>query len=312
MRLRRIPFTAIFWSLVGIAVLAGLIYMEWSRATVEATVVARQERIVPTLTGSSWERHTEVRARYVVDGRFYERWIRVDSREYDQLPRGASLGLRYVQVNPDWAHAEGQAVAQWFLQDVDFLQVLTVLVLLAGLFYGFRLYRREGLYRWWLRRRPLLRRIALTGAILLWIQIVVAGYLAPSLPAVNAGERSNSGDARIRAVETVTQLGGGHRESGNGLPIGLPQGFHRVELAFIPEGQTLPVVAVDEVDEGSVEQLSGVAVSIHYDPDDPRNARLDEGTRSHQWKNPLVVHGIVGLAVLLVLSAPLVYRWFRG
>lgn len=311
MRLRRIPFTAIFWSLVGIAVLAGLLYMEWTRTTVEATIVSRQERIVPTLTGASWARHTEVRARYIVDGRFYERWVRVDSQQYDQLPRGAPMDLRYVPVNPDWAHAEGQTVFHWLLQDVDPLQVLTVLVLLAGVIYAFRRYRREGLRRWWMRRRSLLRRVALVGAILLWVQIVVAGYLAPPLPAIAAGERSTAGEARIRAVVTITQLGGGHRESGNGLPIGLPQGFHRVELAFIPDGQTLPVVAVDEVDEGSVEQLSGLAVPISYDPDDPRNARLDEGTRSHQWKNPLVVHGVVGLAVLSILTAPLAYRWFR-
>lgn len=312
MRLRRISFTVILWSLVGIAILAGLVYMEWSRDTVEAMVVSRRERIVPNLTGSSWERHTEVRARYIVENRFYERWTRVETRQYDQLTRGSSLTLRYVRVNPDWAHPEGETVVHWFLQDVDLLQVLTILVLLGGLFLAVRQHRRQPLHRWWLRPRPLLRRMLLVGAILLWTQLVVASYSAPRLPAIGVGERSVAGEARIRSVVTITQLGGGHRENGNGLPIGLPQGFHRVELSFVPGGQVLPVIAVDEIDEGSAERLAGNSAPIHYDPDDPRNARLDAGTRSHQWKNPLIIHGAVSLLVLVVVLLPLGVRWFKG
>lgn len=311
MRLRRIPFTAIFWGLVGIAVLAGLVYMEWSRDTVDAVIVSRQERIVPTLTGSSWKRHTEVLARYAVERRVYERWIRVDSQEYDELSRGDTLAVRYVQVNPDWAYAKGQTVFHRVLQDIDLLQVLLVLILLGGVVYLWRLNRRQRLDHWWLRRRSPARRLLLVGVVLLWVQVVVAGYLTPSIPGLGTDDRTVSGEARIRSVVTITQFGGGHRDSRGGLPIGLPQGFHRLELSFIPEGWTLPVIAVDEVDEGTFDHLSGGAVSIRYDPDNPRNALVEGGVRSHQWKNPLITHGVVSLVVVLVLVVPPGVRWFK-
>ncbi len=87
------------------------------------------------------------------------------------------------------------------------------------------------------------------------------------------------------------------------------QPFVVVELEFVPDGRTDPVVAVDMIDDGSLRAIErGVDVPIHYSAADPRWAQIDNATRTYYWKN-LRTFGIIGLdrvcpAALRLAPAP--------
>ena len=313
MRIGRIPLGVFISILVVIGVLAGLVYIDVTRDVASAAVLAKREHIEPDLTGTSWVRRTEALVRYQVDFRSYQRWIRLDTHTYDSTRRGSQVNVRYVSINPEWARLESQSLFSVLLQEVRLWQVFTWLLLLAGLIYLFLKHREWRLDRWWMLRRPLRARALLLAAVLAWLAVVVSGYFPPPWPESNGTQRDATAAAHIREVTTVTQFGGGNRDADNALPLGLPQGFERVELSFVPDGMQGTVIAVDEIDEGSAGPLNaGATVPITYSPEDPRDARLNTGARTHHWENFLVIQSVVIITGGLLLTAPLALRWFRG
>ena len=313
MKIGRFTIGNLVWLFTILLVLAALLYVELTHDTVQATVIGKRERIERNVTTAQWVRQPEARVLYMVDFRNYERWIALDIQTYDDTRLGAQIDVRYVSFNPDWARLASDSTLTALLQRTNLWQIFTWLVLAGGVVFAFRAQREWGLKRWWMLPRSLPRRLLVFGAVVLWVQIVAAGYFPPPQPAVSDIQRSGSAEARLRAVTTITQVGGGARETGNSLPIGLPQGFERLELVFIPDGWDDPVVAVDEVDVGSAGSLSsGMTVDINYAPDKPRDARILQGTRTHRWKNPLVIQGLIGLATVAVIGAPLAVRAYRG
>lgn len=313
MRIGRLPLWIFISILVVIGGVAGLLYVDVTREAAAATVLSKREHIEPDITGTSWIRRTEALVRYQVDFRSYQRWIRLDTDTYDETSRGSQVNVRYVSINPDWARLESRSLLTVLLQDVRLWQVVTWLLLVAGLVYLFLKHREWRLDRWWMLRRSLPARALLLATVLAWLAIVVSGYFPPPWPGGNGPERTASAEARIRNLTTVTQFGGGNRDSGSALPLALPQGFERLELSFVPDGMQGAVIAVDEVDEGSAAPLTaGASVPVAYPPDDPRSARLTTGTRSHHWENFLVIQSVVIVTAGLSLATPLALRWFRG
>jgi hypothetical protein len=83
-----------------------------------------------------------------------------------------------------------------------------------------------------------------------------------------------------------------------------------VELQFVPEGRTDPVVAVDRITAGSVPNLKeDDSVPITYQRDRPRIARMAGGKRDYGWANagtlamPWVLGFLFCSAVMAILIA---------
>lgn len=77
-----------------------------------------------------------------------------------------------------------------------------------------------------------------------------------------------------------------------------------VELRLVPNGSE-PVVAIDDVDAGSVPGLAlGAKLPVRYTPGAPRGARLLHGTRAYrrrEWENLLVFHALVAAFIAVCL-----------
>lgn len=309
------PFTPgnLVWILGILLVLAGIAYLELTHEIATGAVLEKRERIDRHVTTAHWTRNTEVLVRYELAQGTYERWIPLDTSTYDATQTGGTLSLRYVSINPSWARLETQSTLSAIRQHVHLWQLFTWFVLAAGAIFLIRRHRQWRIDRWWLLPRSAGSRIMVLAAVILWIEIGAAGYFPPPFQGGSDGQRQGSTEAVIQEITPITQVGGGNRRSGGALPIGLPRSFERIELVFTPDGWTDPVVAVDEVNEGSAGALStGDAVTVRYSPDNPRDARMDAGSRSHRWVNPLVVHALIGVLAGLALTAPLIARTAQG
>jgi hypothetical protein len=83
------------------------------------------------------------------------------------------------------------------------------------------------------------------------------------------------------------------------------QPYEIVELQFVPEGRTEPVLGVDEIDSGSVPGLvKGAAVEIEYQASNPRIARINGGSRTFPRKAYLALaqEGGEYFALLAILA----------
>jgi hypothetical protein len=308
------PFTLgnLIWILGILLILAALLYVDLTHDVTSATVLDKREQIERNVTTATWKRHPEALVTYTIDELPYERWITLDVATYDAANPGDQINVRYVPFNPSWSRLESQSTVNALLQRVDLWQSFTWLVLVGGVVFLIYQHRKAGMKQWWLRPRPLGRQILVIAAMVLWIEIVAAGYFPPPQPGIFDGQRDGIAEATIRDVTVISQVGGGSSGGSGSLPIGLPQGFDRVELEFTPEGWSHPVVAVDEVDEGSAgEIVAGATVPISYAADNPRDARMDAGSRSHRWKNPVVIQGLIGLFAAVVILGPVVARGAR-
>ena len=308
------PFTLgnLIWILGILLILAALLYVDLTHDVTSATVIDKREQIESNVTTASWKRHPEALVTYTVDGRLYQRWITLDVATYDATQAGDQINVRYVSINPSWSRLESQSTVSALLQRVDLWQTFTWLVLVGGIVFMIYQHRRAGIKRWWLRPRSVGRQILVIAIMVLWIEIVAAGYFPPPQPGIFDSQRDETAGATVRDVTLISQVGGGTSGERGPLPIGLPQGFDRVEIVFTPEGWIDPVVAVDEVDEGSAgEIVAGATVPISYAQDNPRNARMEAGSRSHRWKNPVVIQGLIGLFAAVVIIMPIVSRAAR-
>lgn len=313
MRIGRIPVGILIWGLVALIALSGMFYIEFSRGVTEARVLGKRERIVPDATRGSWLRRPEVLVFYNVDNRTYQDWIRLDTATYDATARGDTVDVSYVLLNPVWARHASQSTLGSLVQNYAPWQMFTWLVLLTGIGFAIAMHVVWRIDRWWMLRRSPARRAGLFAAVLLWVAIVTSGYIPPPWPGMDDTLRYGTAEARIRAVTTINRFGGGDSNTGDALLLPLPQGLERIELSFVPDNWNDPVIAVDEVDEGSAGPLGvGMTVPISYAPDHPRDARLETGTRSHRWQNPLVIQTTVLGIVVLALATPLAWRWYRG
>jgi hypothetical protein len=308
------PFTLgnLIWILGILLILAVLLYVDLTHDVTSATVLDKREQIERNVTTASWKRNPEALVTYTVDGRPYQRWITLDVATYDATQAGEQINVRYVPINPSWSRLASQSTFSALVQRVDLWQSFTWLVLAGGVVFLIFQHRKTGIKQWWLRPRSAGRQTLVIVAMILWVQIVVAGYFPPPQPGISDSQRAGMAEATVRDVTVISQVGGGTQGGRGSLPIGLPQGFERVELVFTPEGWVDPVVAVDEVDEGSAgEIVAGATVPVSYAPDNPRDARMDTGSRSHHWKNPVVIQGLIGVFAAVVILAPVAARAAR-
>ena len=111
-------------------------------------------------------------------------------------------------------------------------------------------------------------------------------YLFPDRPPrVPAGVEAT---ARVAGIVTVSESPRRthHRSRRSSHPERLAVPYQVVQLRFVPGGSTDSVLAVDEVDAGSVPSLApGALVKVRYPPAGPREAMLVEGSRTFRQRN---------------------------
>ena len=118
--------------------------------------------------------------------------------------------------------------------------------------------------------------------------------------------------AEVRNLREVTRS----FASGRRRAIRAPQPWNVVELHFVPEGRSKPVIAVDSVDVGSVPGLQvGARLPVTYNARSPRDARLAGARtwRSREWREltELALIFVVVIAGFILLTKAAGAWWRR-
>jgi hypothetical protein len=146
--------------------------------------------------------------------------------------------------------------------------------------------------------RPLFRRappfvqglslIGVLAAAAVWL-IVPTPWETPLEPPVLTAI------AEVRGIHAETRSFVSGRTMGT---VRAPQPWNLVELHFVPAGRDRIVVAVDDVDDGSVPGLAiGARLPVTYNASHPRDARLT-GTRTYRRRE----WGELGESVVAVVA----------
>lgn len=286
--------TLLMLALLG-AVLAPAALVEAQGQVTPGEVVAKREEITMRRTG--WSRQIFVEVRYQPAGAYAPEvaLIPVTARRYDQIRVEQAVQVRHL---PDpTIRALGTlaatrladqppfgALLEWLEPAAGFLATVVagVALLLAAVRWP----------RWWL--------VTPAAAVIAGGLVLLIGDWPPPAP---AGPQL-AASATVRDTHEVDQIFW-RRTRGR---VDAAQPYTIVELSFTPRGAAGPVVAVDQIDQGSVAGLApGATVPVHYSGADPRWAQIDGAARSYPWKNLAGV--ALPAAVILALLAGLALLW---
>jgi hypothetical protein len=281
--------TAAAQILTPVAVLYGLsLYLDVAGHVVQARVASTEERITHHTTGHSipgnWSRSFWVSVHFDTPEGPGMAPLWVDEATYDALIPGASLAVRYMPVLPFIARPADQST-------LSFVPWRWLGIALIALAVVLTLRRVMGGVPAWLKAFTILAGIAAT---ILWL-VYPSPWVTPLDPPVLTGQ------AEVKRVREETRSFTSSRSTGS---VPAPQPWNVVELQFVPEGRTKPVIAVDSVDVGSVPGLQvGARLPVTYGKSNPREARL-AGTRTWRWKEwgELAQWAVLGLITLAAIS----------
>jgi hypothetical protein len=290
-----------FSKLIALAILCAGLFMAFGwplyvdRVGTAASGVIDEKREDVAVWYDEWYRHFEIRASYpIAGGRFPSRTnCNVDEKTFDSLHVGDPIAVHYIaplSVQPfvradHLAPCSPLAIIN-FSSSITWRLIIAFIPLVAICF---------------------LRRL-LPGRLVAWLLLIwlsVAVYLL--LPHVEPEPaRPVAATAQVDGVNLVNALELSERRQ-NDIPLLQP--FEIVRLRFLPRESSAPVTAVDKVDRGSVADLkSGKTVAITYDVQNPRIARLQQGTRRFAAKTRMEML-VLGAAVILLAMLPLAFRW---
>jgi hypothetical protein len=271
----------------------GSLYFDAAGVVAPAVVESKDERIAHgTHTPGQWSRSFWATVRFTSADGPTQAVLWLDQAAYDAMRPGMPLDVRFLPRFPHIARPASDSTLslvpwRFFLPAA----VVAVYVLLV----------------WSLRRAaPVVAGLlALAGlfALAAWV-VMPTPWETPLDPPVRAAT------AHVRQVREVTRsLLSTRRHS-----YEAPQPWNIVELSFVPDGWDQPVVAVDEVDAGSVPALEiGARLPVHYSAANPRAARLDAARtwRRREW-GELVTYVVLLAATFggLILAGRLFRRWW--
>jgi uncharacterized protein DUF3592 len=172
--------------------------------------------------------------------------------------------------------------------------------------------------------------LALALLILAWrlvgsLVIIGVALLVVILPLVNAWRDQRAADdfsamtaratATVREVTRVKVWDFAYMRSRarDITEFALRQHYDVVDLEFTPSGYRGPVIGVDAIDapnDSAPTFVKGAAVEIRYDPDNPREARLEGRSRTWHWRDMLGVYIDLSLVFVAILILLLLYGWF--
>ncbi|HKE03420.1 MAG TPA: DUF3592 domain-containing protein, partial [Blastocatellia bacterium] len=93
----------------------------------------------------------------------------------------------------------------------------------------------------------------------------------------------------------------------------LRQHYDVVDLEFTPSGYRGPVIGVDAIDahdDSAPAFVKGTTIEIRYDPNNPREARLEGRSRTWHWRDMLGVYADLTVVFVAILILLLLYGWF--
>ncbi len=264
------------WALVigGLLLLLGVgsIYLD-AQPSIPGVVESKSERIVVDDEGQvSHELTVRVRFTRPDTGQPRADDLRADPAIYDRVTTGDAVDVRFLHVGGliSLARLSERSTISMLFQAIS-NPTLIILALLVGLM---------GLL-WLLTKHPALKVFTVPVFALLAGVVLVVMFLPQwraSRPLRGAQETTV---ATVREVERFTEIGGGEESE----PEHLIQPFDLVQVSFLPAGWRDPVLAGDMVDAGSLTLETGGSVPITYLLENPRQIRLQGGTRSYAWKN---------------------------
>jgi hypothetical protein len=272
------------------------VYLELAGASAAGTVVAKRE-VIQILT-DTWMRRQFVDVRFqpgdAPDLETAE--VAVDIGTYDRLRVGEPTQVRYLP-NPTLRVLGPLATARLATQP----PLASFVARIGNVLIGFGLAIAAWLALLWAWSKW--RHWWLSAAIFL----LMAGgtlYIGSNWPTPAPTEPLLAATATVRELDHITRVWAGKRTSGEDAV----QPYTIVQLVFVPQGASEPVIAVDSIDTGSVPALEqGGEVAISYSAVDPRSARIDGATRTYFWKN-LRSFGIIALILLAAIAIP----WLIG
>jgi hypothetical protein len=132
------------------------------------------------------------------------------------------------------------------------------------------------------------------------VPLALVYHSMPTEETAPAGEQRTA-RANVKSVSEFTQI----LETSESPGVETRQPFQIVELQFVPEGRTDPVIGVDKIDSGSIRDLAqGSVVPIRYQVDSPRILRITGATRTFPREAQISVardagEWLVGIVILL-------------
>jgi hypothetical protein len=221
--------------------------------------------------------------------------VRVDSAEFEAYRRGDRVTVRYFPCCPIFTRLAGHTtrrvtweVARELGSDplLDWAALGLVALILASR----------------------VASVLVVGTGLAWLAAGLIFLFPARPPRVPTGVETT---ARVAGLSLVTESPRHTRNSSSGMRSSraelLRVPYEVVQLRYVPAGGADSVLAVDEVDAGSVPLLSpGDVVRVRYQPATPHEALLVEGTRTFRQRNRFhflfLVLGWVGIGVAAGLA----------
>jgi hypothetical protein len=228
--------------------------------------------------------------------------IEVPEPRYDSIRMGDSIEVRYLPQLPLFARASDRSTATVAREAAARVGIIPLL-----------LWGTAGVAGLWIAAR--VGSVAVIAGGLAWMAAGFPVLLGAPAPAMPSGAEST---ARVEVVTLVTKSPA-RRSSGRRRRVvrsdwmrQLAIPYQVVQLRLAGPGRLDTVLVVDAVDSGSVAGLAvGAAVPVRYDPREPRNARLVQGTRKFIERNRYhFLPGVIGVPMLGMLAG-LGFRWGR-
>jgi len=285
----------LYIALLAAPLLAASLWLDAHGETATATVTGKREEIqvANQPTGGWYSRRYLVVdfPRLAASG--LQASVRVDSVEFHSYRPGDRVDIRYFPCCPIFARLAGHTTRQvtWeAAREVGSDPVLDWMVF--------------GVVALVVVAQVSSVLVVATGVV--WLAAAALFLFPQRPPRVATGTEVTARVAGLwRVTESPTRTR--HRSRSSSHPERLTVPYQVVQLRFVPAGAADSVIAVDEVDAGSVPSLApGAEVRVRYQSAAPREAMLVDGTRTFRQRNRFhflfPALGLSGISVAMGLA----------
>lgn len=308
--------------LLTVAAVGGMwAYFEYMAPVVPGTIADKQQRIIGgrhaapgRYLSTSFKLRDETEERKYEYGSPLVTDIPVEEATYDAVAVGSAVSVKYLPFDPRMARLADQPLvprAFWMFVAAFALTLVALLFKRTRLFVAICVGLTAAVLA--ATPGPPSARVAFTAAatmaalalvsavvrraapaLLVWVWAIATVLLVAWPRIADVTSPARTADAEVREVTEFVMPQG----SRSPRIMTTLQGFDRILATFVPDGTKQAVFLLDFVDHGSVANLApGSRVIVTYRAANPHGARLEQGSRTHYWKNAAVpVGAMLGLA----------------